>query len=825
MIDKFKIAQLKTDYLTEGIVSSQLRPVISQWVAFAVRYYSDWNKRPNCGFFFSGAYNYGVETSATIMVTAAAAVFGSYDEEVIKVPKKRLIEMTVRSIRYLCFTHHTGPADCVRNISRNPVTSGKKWGHTPGNFFMSSQTGVSVSMLGLASWLLWDKLDAETRDMVSRVLVFYADEFCDMTPGTGAYNDTQCEENAWTSLGISAALYMFPNHPHSDRWRDGYINWSLNSVTTYKDKLENELDKVTGKSRGGFEYKGRKYGISSVTFHPDFTTENHGYVHPDYMGAGIILRTSSSVFPLLMGEKPLGSLLHNFDNLYNKVIKPWCAADGNPIPVQGQDWYYHKHHNKLIMHAAMNLFFNDEDAAMFERHCIDIMSRRQKSNGNGRLIEKNGENLEVTLGTQSAFDMEYGAIRTVVLSYIMHLALGDGVAPASMGKVMDKLSGNHKYPYGGVYIYRTRDTFASYTTRCSIMGLSIPADGIWDITTDFQSFTGIIRENSPNDKYFAGKKINWKDMGFTAVKEHVEEYDAGFSAMTDVPRAGGSILQKSSFSALPDGRVLYVEKVIAAGDVDIGIYETGKISIGNENFKSLPELAGGCKDVFFNGTKKRFYGNYDGDDIKYCQDDVRYINIDNKIGYLVYGSNKAEYLNRHIYPKWKGLEDTLVLNKREPFSMYKGDETDIFAVVSLPNFNEVETKMEYGITSVTHVSKNLFVIRTGDYRISINFSDNDASITERVPIKDKKAGIFNGLTALDEKETFQEYCVKGFSTRIDNLQGAIQFDDDSVDLKIACSEGRISIMNSTGQDAIYTFISGTSKKRVFHSRGDIISLP
>ena len=93
MIDKFKIAQFKTDSLKEGIVSAQLKSVISRWVAFAVRHYSDWDKRPNCGFFFSGAYNYGIETSATIMATAAAVAFGSYDEEVINVPKKRLIEI------------------------------------------------------------------------------------------------------------------------------------------------------------------------------------------------------------------------------------------------------------------------------------------------------------------------------------------------------------------------------------------------------------------------------------------------------------------------------------------------------------------------------------------------------------------------------------------------------------------------------------------------------------------------------------------------------------------------------------------------------------
>lgn len=217
---------------------------------------------------------------------------------------------------------------------------------------------------------------------------------------------------------------MFPNHPRNEVWKEGYIRWTLNTAVTSVDKLKNEFDKVTYESRDGFRYNGKIYGISSVTFHPDFTAENHGYVHPDYMGAGIILRISSAVFPIISGEEPIGSLFYNFENLYNKILKPWCGVDGNPIPIQGQDWFYHKHHNKLLMHTAMNLFYNDKDAARFEQNCIDIMTKRQDSNSRGCLLEENGEELEVTPGMQSAFNMEAGSIRTVILSYILHMFIG-----------------------------------------------------------------------------------------------------------------------------------------------------------------------------------------------------------------------------------------------------------------------------------------------------------------------------------------------------------------------------------------------------------------
>lgn len=822
MKDKFKIADLNTENFREGAVSKQLYSVVSRWVSFAVNYYKDWDYKPRCGHFFGGSYNYEVETSAAAMAACVTACFGDYNSKIAGVSKKRLIEMAINSIRYLCYTHHTGPADCVREKSRNPVTSGKKWGYKPGNFFMSSQTGVGVSMMGLSVWLLWEKLDEETKEMAATVIEFYADEYCEMTPGSGVYNDTQCEENAWTSLGLATAYYMFPDHPHSQKWLDGYIKWSLNSVTTYKDKLENELDKVNGKTRGGFVHNEKTYGISSVTFHPDFTTENHGYVHPDYMGSGIGLNPSSVIFPLLKGETPIGSIFFNVENLYNRVLKPWCTADGNPVAVQGQDWFYHRHPNKLFMHTVMNLFFNDADAAMFERKCIDITVRRQMSTGNGRLLEKNGEMLEVTPGSQSAFDMEYGSIRTVVLSYLLHLAKGDGIKPEEPEQVMKKFSGNYMYPYGGVYIYRTPETFTSFTTRCSIMGLSLPKNGLWDATSDFQGFTGIIKEKNSNDGYYADKKINWRDIGIETIRENILEYDRGFSIIAEVPRAGKAIMQASSFSALPDGKSVYVEKSRAVRDVDIAFYDTGKVTIGNENFEYMPEYARGNKNVYFDGEKIKFFGNYDGEDVCITRNDLRYVNVDDKLGYVLYGSSGVEYLNRHKYAKWKGLEDTLILNKRKPLFMNKGDATEIFAVTIMPNKTNSETEYELGQILVTCSEDELFVKRINENRVTVNFSDKKVRVKENISSKDNKVAVFNGITKVIKGNIHTSFYMNAFTSCIDTVQGVVRFLNETAEINIVCANGVVAINNKSDRHIEYVFISNGVESKITQQPGEAV---
>jgi hypothetical protein len=820
-----KVPKINPADLKQSFLARELYKIIAKWCKMAASSYKKWEKRPGCGYFFNGVYNYAIDNSATAIVTAVVCSTGDYDEAEIGIPVDELRKMTVGAIRYLCFTHYTGPEDCVMEKSRNPVTSNKEWGYTPGNFFMTSQTGVSVSMIGLAAWLMWDELDLETRNMVAKVLEFYADEYCEMKPGTGVYNDTQCEENAWTSLGIAAALYMFPEHPHSDKWLDGYIRWSLNTITTFKDKLSNEHDKVTGFSRNGFSYNKKIYGISSVTFHPDLTTENHGYVHPDYMGGGIILRISSSVFPLLLGKEPPESLLYNMKELYDHVLKPWCGFDGNPIPVQGQDWFYHKHANKLLIHATMNLFFNDGDAAMFERKCIDITAKRQEFNGNGRLIERDGEKLDVTPGLQSAFDMEYGAIRTIVLSYLLHLLKGDGSEPSDEKTVMDKLSGIYSYPYGGAYIYRTPDSFSSFTTRCSIMGLTVPKNGLWDITADFQSYTGIIREKTRDDGYFKNKKVNWTDIGIEAKRLETNIQKDGFSVTAAVPRAGGAVMQKTSFSALPDGKTVFIEKSTAVRSVEIETYETGRISIGNENYPPLGEYAKGYRDIFINSKQARFYGSYGGSDKKINVADVERVNIDSSMGYLVYGSNGTEYINRHEYPKWKGLEDTLVLNKTNSFSLEQGEETGLFSIVSLPNSSDKETKREQDSTSVTIYGNNIIIIRNMNSRVSVNFSDDDEAVIDDNPLQGNSISIFSGKTTVSNGSAVNEYILKGFSTRVEKIKGSLIMNEIPEEFDIICTETDITFINPTQGDLIYKAAINGNENSVFHPAGDTICIP
>ncbi len=56
-------------------------------------------------------------------------------------------EMAIKGVRYLCYTHDSGPEDCVRpseGLGR-PENCGTKWGERGKGFFRESQCGSTVA--------------------------------------------------------------------------------------------------------------------------------------------------------------------------------------------------------------------------------------------------------------------------------------------------------------------------------------------------------------------------------------------------------------------------------------------------------------------------------------------------------------------------------------------------------------------------------------------------------------------------------------------------------------------------------------------------------
>jgi hypothetical protein len=684
-------------------ITGRLRRVLTRWISFADGEYQDWDEQPQSGYFFGGAYWYGLETSFTCAIYAAV---GAKDK-------------AIKALRYLCFTHDTGPAGCVRVQGVNPYNSGKKWGGQGDHFFKASQTGTSVAALGLAATLLWDQLDEETKRMVKAVTVYYADRWSGEEPRNGVYVDTQCEENGWTCAGISAAVHLFPDHPNLQIWKKAALKWATNSVSIFSDWITEGEQPV------------------ATTFHPDFTTENHGFVHPSYMLAGILLRGTYAVYSLLANQGIPAAILSHNTEIYDRAIKPWTGFDGTTIPVQGQDWWYNRQHEALFCHAFMNVIHRDPIAARLELDALEIIEKLQLSNSKGCLLEEKGEECIVDEGGhQTAKEMEFTSAYPVLIAYLLHTFGGEGVTPAGPGEVEKQLLGVYHYPFGCSIVHRTPGAFTSFSWRNHAMALSMSSKDIWDHTPLYANYTGTVDFH----EHCGGIAYNEAYILKTET-EQINRCQNGFGAITTAVRGRNRALKQNiSLVSLPDGKSIYMERIHINLPNEIRSIRTGMIGIRNENYKALANLASGKKQLYLPNETRTYIGFYgkEPDQVDRFAS-VPYLNIGGNMGYVLFGSVGITYINRHQYPKWKGVEDVLILNDRINVPFTESESLPPFCIINLPNRTADETaRIARQSFLMTDGPEGALMIETEGYLV---FS-NDLQVEQKVTVtREREADI------------------------------------------------------------------------------------
>ena len=199
----------------ENDMSRRYLQVLMRWVPVALQAFNIWPERPHCGHFFGGVYWYGLETAGPSATLALVASSPEFDPALVGCSALELRQVALQGLRYLCLTHDTGPAECVRPLHSwgRPEPAGTKWGERGQGFFPESQCGVTLAYLALTAALLRDMLGDEERAMLAAIATDYLARFGAMAPRSGVYYDTQCEENGWTALGLVASLLLLAPTP------------------------------------------------------------------------------------------------------------------------------------------------------------------------------------------------------------------------------------------------------------------------------------------------------------------------------------------------------------------------------------------------------------------------------------------------------------------------------------------------------------------------------------------------------------------------------------------------------------------------------------
>ena len=628
----------------ETEMSRRYLRMIQKWIPIGLSYFEEWSVRPNCGYFFGGAHWYGNETSGPVKALALISTSPEYDEAITGCSKDDLRRIVLRGIRYLCFTHDTGPEDCIRpkkGLGR-PETWGTKWGERGKGFFRESQCGNTISNITSAALILRPWVDDETWMMLAAICEDYLGRFGDMDPKSGVYADTQMEENAWTSHGLAACYLFLSNHEHAGAWEAHTKRWMFSTATVPQDRL-NQAEFEDGMTVSQLTGK-------TFTALPDYMAENHGMVHPSYTASGVLSVGSLGNLYRLYGRREPKHVVWNRQAIYDN-LKRLTDFTGSPHCVQGMDWPYLS--ARCGLHCTAYLYLKDPDAGYFERISLDLAEKIQEGN-KGRSVHP--EVAEKCHGPQDPLIMREGATAGMAGPYLSHRLIGsEAPVPTPAEEIARKLQGVKVYPHSGFAFHRHGKGQTSFSWRNEVMALPLTREGLFTIAPS----KGTLLGNVSVEKHPSSQKL---------VSLRVTEGDRGFAVAMINDLAQESVRQKVLFASLPNGNVLCLERLIALKACTVERVEQGVLRVMNEHFPLVQGNCNGVRTLYHPEGQETFRGFVSvtpDDDVVFSLDHPGWLNVDDRIGMIFEGSGKTVYLNRHYFKPYRAIADDLYLSLQE----------------------------------------------------------------------------------------------------------------------------------------------------------------
>jgi hypothetical protein len=141
---------------------------------------------------------------------------------------------------------------------------------------------------GWGAWLLWHRLSEDIQQDVARMVIHEADRFLGSPAPHNESLDSKAEENAWNSQILVLAQCMFPDHPNHSAWAEKAKEYMITAYAAPQDVGSERI--VDGKPL--------KEWVRGPNVHEDYTLENHGFIHPDYLTAYDLQVSNTFVYRL-----------------------------------------------------------------------------------------------------------------------------------------------------------------------------------------------------------------------------------------------------------------------------------------------------------------------------------------------------------------------------------------------------------------------------------------------------------------------------------------------------------------------------------------------
>jgi hypothetical protein len=503
---------------------------------------------PGMGYWGSGKGDGGNEGIRAIANTALVYALLSRDGD----KTFAVADRVEPALRYAVAIHNTGALK---------GTDSKKWGD-------SWQSAMWAANLGVAAYLVRDRITPETRAAVERVVAWEADRFTTIPPPTMTPGDTKAEENAWDLTAASAALLLMPKHAHAENWQQTVLRYGFNTMPVAADKQNAAI--ADGKPVRDW--------VTTVQLNPDYTLENHGTFHPVYAMVSPVTLAQAAVTYRMAGRPIPDALKFN-------TIKGWemlryiALPDGEWLYPQGLDWDLHDYEH-IHYWTMLGTLYRDPVAPLLEQRTAQYARRRQILNGNGAFVGPSG-----SLG----FAREAVQAERVAFALLMHEQFGapPKATATDWRKMTAALEPARVFGPSGFAVHRTERGMLSFSWKHHLMGLAAPQseahpDAPYVTTPYLQSLVG---------SFTLAGQTSQEANRFTVNKETVRADKSGFTAAIDSTVNGGRLRHQMAVATVAPGVLVYMDRVTALGDVTVT--EERSLVVGVEN----DEVSGGKRQI------------------------------------------------------------------------------------------------------------------------------------------------------------------------------------------------------------------------------------
>ena len=200
-----------------------------------------------------------------------------------------------------------------------------------------------------------------------------ADRIAAMKPPAQIKRDTKSEENAWNSQIFSVAMLLMPEDPRRPEWEKAFQKWVLSSYLRPSDaNCQTIVDGRTVAEQ-----------FTGANIDDDFTLENHGFVHPDYMTA-FGLSLGCEIDYRMTGRQSPEAMTYNVSGIYRN-LKWFVLPDGGYVYPNGQDWRLFRNADWIRTHLLMACYVGDPDAWSLAMRSLDVIEGMQARSSDGSI--------------------------------------------------------------------------------------------------------------------------------------------------------------------------------------------------------------------------------------------------------------------------------------------------------------------------------------------------------------------------------------------------------------------------------------------------------